>query len=104
MQTQLHLQFRMFESAGDVPCSSLEEAFALFDEYAANAQRREREGVTAAWVTHGGLTVLGEPPEGWAPAGLLFQHYDNLRLAERVSRRLAASEQSLTAPPSASGV
>ena len=99
MQTRLHLQFRMFEAAGDVPCESLDEACAFFRDYAEDAQRREREGVTAVWVTHGGVTVLGEAPEGWAPARPLFQHYENLKLAERMSRRLAGSERRLTAPP-----
>jgi hypothetical protein len=99
MQARLHLQFRMFEAAGELPCESLDEACAFFRDYAEDTQRCKREGVTAVWVTRGGVTVLGEPPEGWAFARPLFSHYENLRLAERMSRRLAGSERRPTAPP-----
>jgi len=100
MQARLHLQFRMFEAAGEVPCASLDEASALFTDYAGNAHRREREGVTAVWVTCGGETVLGDPPRGWAPAGPFFQLYDTLRRAERLRKsRVAAAERLSAACP-----
>jgi hypothetical protein len=67
MDARLHLQFHMFDSPGEVPCDSLREACEFFKLYAADAQRREREGVRAIWVTRDGETILGSPPPGWAP-------------------------------------
>jgi hypothetical protein len=67
MDARLHLQFAMFESPGEVPCESLEEACEFFVAYESDARRRFREGVTAVWVTQGGATVLGQPPRGWTP-------------------------------------
>jgi hypothetical protein len=64
---RLYLQFRMFDSPGEVPCDSLEEAAGFYRDYAGDLRRREREGVLAVWVTHGGRTVLGEPPASWVP-------------------------------------
>ena len=65
--TRLYLQFRMFESAGEVACDSLEEAVEFFLGYDRNASRRERDGVLAAWVIHEGKVVLGNPPKDCWP-------------------------------------
>ena len=67
MEARLFLQFYMFDSPGEVPCDSLQEACEFFKGYEKDALRRAREGVMAVWVTHGGETVLGQPPHGWAP-------------------------------------
>jgi hypothetical protein len=67
MESLLYLQFHQFRVPGVVPCANLEEAQAFFRAYDGNQERCEREGVRAIWVTHGGATVLGQPPSGWVP-------------------------------------
>ena len=67
MESLLYLQFHQFRVPGVVPCANLDEACEFFRAYDGNAERCVREGVRAIWVTHGGETVMGEPPSGWVP-------------------------------------
>jgi len=72
MDTRFYLQFRMFESPGEVPCDSLREACEFFKLYAADPDRRRREGVLTVWITRGGETILGTPPAGWSPDAPIY--------------------------------